>query len=189
VSDEKPSGPRWAKGDQVAVVAGRKNLGVRGEVFWVGENKYGPGWRYGLRDSMGETIWASEDNLGPPEEAPPEPEREVRPVLEKGTIVEITSGREGVGQQGEVFWVGDSRYGAGKRYGIKAQDGETWWADEAQVEVISAPAKQEAASSPDAAPSDPGAPPPPDAPMPEADEFADFVDEADAFPDDEDIPF
>ena len=183
VSEESKGGPRWAKGDRVAVVAGRKNLGVRGEIFWVGENKYGGGWRYGLKDSSGETVWSSEENLGAPEDAPPEPEREARPVLEKGTIVEITSGKEGVGEQGEIFWVGESRFGAGMRYGVKTQNEDTFWADEAQVEVISAPEKKAAA------PVDPSGPPPADAPMPEADDFADFADEADAFPDDGDIPF
>ena len=83
----------------------------------------------------------------------------------------------------QIFSMGESRFGAGMRYGVKTQNEDTFWADEAQVEVISAPEKKAAA------PVDPSGPPPADAPMPEADDFADFADEADAFPDDGDIPF
>ncbi len=51
----------------------------------------------------------------------------------KGSRIEITGGRRGVGVCGEVFWVGESRYSDGQRFGVRGDDGETYWVDESEV--------------------------------------------------------
>ncbi len=130
--------PLFGKGDRAAIVAGRAGVGVRGSVFWVGENKYGPGMRYGLRSDDGETFWVDETQIGREEDAPPPPPRAPRDdsaiALEKGARVEITGGPS-VGVRGEVFWTGASRYGNGMRYGVRSEDGESHWVDSHQVRV------------------------------------------------------
>jgi hypothetical protein len=52
--------------------------------------------------------------------------------LGKGSRVKITAGK-GLDQVGSIFWVGASRYGDGQRFGISADDGETYWVDESNV--------------------------------------------------------
>ena len=42
------------KGDRVKVTSGRSE-GVTGTVFWMGQNKYGPGDRFGVRGDDGQT--------------------------------------------------------------------------------------------------------------------------------------
>ena len=184
------SKPKYAAGDEVAIVGGKKNVGVRGVVFWTGENKYGPGFRYGVRDDDGEAYWVDEEKLGSPETAPPPPDKEPyvgKPELAKGTRVEITGGREGKGETGDVFWVGDSKFGKGKRYGVRGDDQETYWVDEKDLEVLREPSADEAAPAANrAAPT--GAPPNDDAPLPDPDDFADF-DDSYPEPPPEDIPF
>src|SRR5690606_23086762 len=99
----------------------------------------GPGVRYGLRGDDGETYWVDSTNIGSEAEAPPAPEpppADAKAPLAKGARVTITSGREGVGESGEVFWVGDSKFGKGMRYGVKSADGATYWADERDVTPI-----------------------------------------------------
>lgn len=183
---EKPEGkPPFQKGDRAAVVSGAKDLGVRGEVFWVGENKFGPGMRFGLRGDDGETYWVDEANIGTEADAPPAPEPpppDESPPIAKGARVEITGGKQGKGVVGEVFWAGESKYGPGMRYGIRAADDETYWADGRFVKQIEAPAEAAGGGGGD------GAPPIDDAPLPDPDEFADFADPMDEPPPD-DIPF
>ncbi len=133
---DKPT-PKFNKGDRLAITSGR-DAGVRGEIFWIGPNKYGPGMRYGLRTADGATHWVDEAELGPENEAPPEPERPKVEALEKGTQVKVVRGRD-AGAEGEIFWVGESRYGPGMRYGIRAPDGGTVWAASGEVEVTAAP--------------------------------------------------
>lgn len=131
--------PAFQNGDRAAIVKGRNNVGIRGQVFWIGENKYGPGVRYGLRGDDGESYWVDETNIGPEEGAPPAPDAaEPGEPLARGSRVSITKGRS-AGVVGEVFWVGDSKYGAGMRYGVKDEDGETHWADGREVELLAAP--------------------------------------------------
>ena len=92
MADDKPA---FDKGDRAAIVNG-KGAGTRGEVFWVGENKYGPGMRFGLRGDDGETYWIDETNIGSEDAAPPAPEipkREAGPALSKGDTVRITAGQ------------------------------------------------------------------------------------------------
>ena len=185
------SAPKWNKGDRAAIVAGRKNpLGIRGEVFWIGENKYGPGMRYGLKGDDGETYWCDETHLGSESDAPPAPEprpEDALPVLKKGSRVEITGGREGLGEKGEVFWVGDSKFGKGMRYGIRDGD-NTYWIDEQFVTLLSGPDEGGGGGDggrPSAGPvATDGAPPPLDDNF--ADEFSDDIDGG--WPSDDDAP-
>lgn len=164
---------KWNKGDRAAIVAGRKNPhGIRGEIFWVGDNKYGPGKRYGLKGDDGDTYWCDETHLGAEADAPPPPEprpEDARPVLKKGSRVEITGGREGVGEKGEVFWVGDSKFGKGMRYGVRDGDA-TYWVDEQFVTLLEAPAEDGSANAGGGAVATDGAPPPLD------DDFSDDLD-------------
>ncbi|MEM9188370.1 MAG: hypothetical protein AAGF12_04310 [Myxococcota bacterium] len=123
------------KGDRAAIVGGKKGLGVRGTVFWKGENKWGEGLRYGLKGDDGETYWLDEKFLGDEAGAPPAPEVTAPAALDKGDRVEIVKGSD-QGVAGTIFWVGDSKFGPGKRYGIKGEDDETYWADGTQVKAL-----------------------------------------------------
>jgi hypothetical protein len=139
------------KGDRVGILPGRQGAGMRGEVFWIGESRYGKGRRYGVRGDDGETYWVDEEQVGPEEQvpAPVLPEREERAPLAKGARVTITGG-EGAGQSGEVFWVGESRFGRGMRYGVRVDDEQTYWVDEHLCEPLeegSAPAAGEPAEA------------------------------------------
>ncbi len=146
---DKSESEKLEKGARVAIVSGRQGKGMRGEVFWVGESRYGKGFRYGVRGDDGETYWVDEKDVGP-EDAVPAPELPEQKALEKGTRVEITRGTS-AGARGEVFWVGESRYGKGFRYGVRADDGETHWVDGPGIEAIEGPPPP--ASSPRGAPS------------------------------------
>jgi hypothetical protein len=178
----------YAKGDRAAIVEGN-GTGMRGEVFWTGPNKYGPGFRYGLRGDDGATYWVNEEQLGPVD-AVPEPEIEVPPALDKGQRVRITGGREGVGVEGEIFWVGESRYGPGMRYGVRGPgEDETYWVDSPHVEPIGDPPEK---AAPEPAVATAAAAPPAfdDAPLPDEPDEAESGGFEDApFPDDDEIPF
>jgi hypothetical protein len=200
--------PRFEKGARAAVLSGKAPIGTRGEIFWTGPNRYGPGFRYGLKSADGATYWVDEADLGPEEGAPPEPPPRERtgPVLEKGDRVRIVRGKDGVGQEGEVFWTGESRFGAGMRYGVKNEAGDTFWVDEEVVEALprGAPRPEKSAAAAGTRRADPGSewpadpdysagadphrPPEDDAPFPDAADFDDDVPEPSGF-DDEDIPF
>ena len=105
----------------------------------------------------------------PPRPSPPP--RDAKPKLAKGTRVQITGGRDGAGETGEVFWVGESRYGKGNRYGIRGKDDATFWVDDEFVEPLDPPAGGDAG----AATADGHDP----APLPNPDDFAaDFADDA-----------
>jgi len=177
------------KGARVAITGGRKGAGMRGEIFWIGENKYGPGMRYGVRGDDAVTYWVDEEHLGPETAVPKPPEPELGPALEKGQRVEIVKGPD-KGVLGEVFWVGDSKFGPGKRYGIKGDDEETYWADEQLVEPSDAapPERAQAPAEASAAPSPGGGPPPEEAPFPDDAPFPEEGAPA-ADPFDDDVPF
>lgn len=64
--------------------------------------------------------------------------------MKKGDRVKIKSGK-GLGVCGSIFWEGASRYGDGKRFGMRGDDGETYWVDQSQVEEASGPAPVEEA--------------------------------------------
>lgn len=51
-------------------------------------------------------------------------------AFEKGAKVRILGGREGVGEVGEIFWWGDSKFGDGMRAGVTGEDGTKYWVDE-----------------------------------------------------------
>ncbi len=180
---------KYDKGARVAIVAGKQGKGMRGEVFWIGESRYGKGSRYGVRGDDGETYWIDEDKLGPEDAvpAPQLPEAESSP-LDKGTRVTVVRG-DHAGQVGEVFWVGESRYGKGPRYGVKGDDGQTYWVDGPGVEPLDEPGPSE--PGPKAAGSaelDDRAAFQDDAPLPDDGDFALPASE-DGYFDDEDPPF
>lgn len=196
---------KYEKGDRAAIVSGKQDVGVRGSVFWIGPNKWGPGMRYGLRGDDGATYWVDESNLGDEEGAPPAPEVEEveeREKLGKGDRVKIVKGREGVGKEGSIFWVGESRYGKGMRYGVKGDDEATYWADGTEVEKTEGAAPAPAASKGDGGGGfdasefdDSGYDAPPAAPAPMQDDAAWPGDDDYAEPEgaaevgEEDIPF
>lgn len=110
------------KGARVTIVRGRQGVGVSGEIFWKGPNKYGEGDRFGIRGDDGETYWISEEDVEPA--AGPPPELEPGRAYEKGDRVAFSQGgRDGTGT---VFWVGQSRHGPGQRLGVRddAPEGE-----------------------------------------------------------------
>lgn len=51
-------------------------------------------------------------------------------VFEKGATVKVVSGPEAVGMIGQIFWWGNSKFGAGMRAGVDGVDGEKYWIDE-----------------------------------------------------------
>ncbi len=199
---------KFDKGHRVGIVGGRSGKGMRGEVFWIGDSRYGKGARYGVRGDDGETYWIDEQHLGAEADvpAPVLPERKEAP-LEKGTRVRITRG-EGAGEEGEIFWVGPSRFGQGMRYGIRGSDEETYWVDGPGCEPIEqsgaagAPRDSSAEFRDDDAPA-PSAPdgrffddaPPSDTDArffddaPPSDTDARFFDDESPFDDDEEPPF
>ena len=110
---------------RVELVSG-KGKGVSGSVFWIGDNKYGPGKRYGIRGDDGDTYWATEDQVRESSAARPSAVPE-GPVPEKGAVVTFRAGGQEV--VGEVFWVGQSKSGPGHRLGVRDADGATHWVD------------------------------------------------------------
>jgi hypothetical protein len=128
---------KFEKGSRAAVVAGKKGVGVRGQVFWIGENKYGPGSRYGLRGDDGDTYWLDDTQIGPEsagQAAPPSQDKKPTasgPALDKGQRVVLKANQV----RGEVFWVGQSRYGDGMRYGVRDNDGNAHWVDAHELDV------------------------------------------------------
>ena len=55
--------------------------------------------------------------------------------IDKGNRVRILKGK-GKDQDGTVFWTGANNYGPGIRLGVRNDDGDTFWVNEDQVEVI-----------------------------------------------------
>lgn len=71
------------------------------------------------------------------------------PRFDKGGRAAIIAGRYPLGTRGEVFWTGENKYGQGMRYGLKGDDGVTYWLNDEEI------------GTEDGAPP---APPPPDRP-------------------------
>jgi len=90
---------------------------IRGKITWAGPNRYGSGFRYGIRADDGSTHWVDEDAITP--EAPPEPKGGVQ----KGSRVVVTGGPH-AGVEGDVY----TAAGAG-RFGVRDDDEETYWVD------------------------------------------------------------
>ncbi len=134
MSEEEES--ELPKGTKVDVVAG-KSSGKSGEIFWSGPNKYGPGVRYGVRDEDGEAHWVDAAHVVKsggasvaPAEQPKEPKAPRAPAkYKKGDTVTVAAGSV----SGEVFWVGDSKFGDGARYGVRDENGDTHWVDENEL--------------------------------------------------------
>ncbi len=142
---------KYEKGARAAIMAGAKGAGVRGEIFWIGENKYGPGMRYGLKGDDGQTYWVDEASLGAEDAAPPPPapkpgaaSADSGVTFDKGDRVTIAAG-PGSGKIGRVFWAGRSKYGPGMRYGVRDDDDTAHWLDAHEVKPAQAPAEQGAA--------------------------------------------
>lgn len=74
--------------------------------------------------------------------------------MEKGARVRIVGGRQGKGQLGNIFWKGPDKFNGGERFGVKADDGETYWVSERDVEEATGapPAKPAASGGPSASP-------------------------------------
>ena len=128
-----------SKGTHVVVVAG-KSEGTRGVVFWEGENKFGSGKRFGVKDANGDAHWVDEEHVeiddDPPKDAGGPPKQEqTEPPHEKGTAVRVIAG-DAEGAEGEIFWVGESKFRGGSRYGIKDENGDTHWADHDEVDPV-----------------------------------------------------
>ncbi len=179
---------KFSKGDRVGVVSGRAGKGMRGEVFWIGESRYGKGARYGVRGDDGETYWIDEANLGAETDGPePELPSEERAPLEKGARVRITRG-EGAGATGEVFWIGEKKFGRGLRYGVRADEGEETYG----VDDVACEPREAGAPAPKAKPA--ASAKPASKAEPSANEFADppagpaALDDDAPPPDDDDAP-
>lgn len=131
------------KGDRVTITGGKQGRGKSGTIFWKGQNKYGPGERYGVNGDDGSTYWVTEDNVERSAGTPPELPADDR-TYEKGERVAFD--RDGDEQHGSVFWTGKSRAG-GQRLGVRREpDGETVWIDARFVRPATAapPVAQEA---------------------------------------------
>jgi hypothetical protein len=59
--------------------------------------------------------------------------------VKKGDRVKITKG-PGKDTVGEIFWSGPNKWGGGERYGVRGDDGDTYWVNSADVEAASGPA-------------------------------------------------
>jgi len=112
------------KNSRVTIVRGKKGNGVSGTIFWVGDNRYGPGKRFGVRGDDGETYWVAEDLVEETKAAAPPPKPE-DPGVQKGATVTWTKGETVF--MGRVFWYGKSKQGSGHRIGVEDDQGETHW--------------------------------------------------------------
>jgi len=56
--------------------------------------------------------------------------------VDKGTRVKVFQGRKApIGTTGIIFWIGDNKYGEGKRIGLEGDNGETYWVPMDDVEA------------------------------------------------------
>lgn len=127
-----------AKGDRVKIIGGKQGVGEVGDVFWLGENKYGPGIRAGVKTEDGKTYWVDTNELGTPDAVVSESEIEAakeNSKFAKGDAIRITGG-EGSGSEGTIFWWGESKFGPGMRAGVEAEDGEKYWVDAEHLEAL-----------------------------------------------------
>jgi len=121
------------KGDRVSITGGKKGVGVSGEIFWIGKDKFGGGERYGVRGDDGDTYWVSSKQVEAADG--PAPAVEAGPTFAKGDRVSFRfKGQEG---SGSVFWLGENRYGPGQRLGVRPDDSEeAVWLDSRFAEKI-----------------------------------------------------
>lgn len=62
----------------------------------------------------------------------------------KGERVRIIGGREGIGEIGEIFWWGESKFGDGMRAGVSTEAGDKHWVDEEHLAWPDADVDEEA---------------------------------------------
>ena len=62
----------------------------------------------------------------------------------KGRYVKVLRGKS-KGYEGEVFWVGPSKWGGGERLGLRTSSGETAWANVGSCKVLETPALEASA--------------------------------------------
>ena len=108
----------------VAKVSEGPHAGVVGVLFWKGKSRMdAQRARFGLKDSEGTVYWLEETVLEKGE-LPMEPE-----AFRFGERVLAVEG-DARGKQGNVFWMGVSKYRPGiRRYGVRDDEGERWFAD------------------------------------------------------------
>ncbi len=70
--------------------------------------------------------------------------------IDKGSRVRILKGK-GKEQEGTVFWTGANNYGPGIRLGVRNDEGDTFWVNEDQVEVIEGEVADVSPAKPDGA--------------------------------------
>ena len=140
----------FTKGARVKVIGGRKSMGVTGTIFWIGDNKYGEGQRFGIRGDDGETHWVPEEHCEGTSETMEVPEA---PELSKGDEVTWMDGEMLL--SGHVFWLGPNKYGSGTRAGVKDPQGETHWFDTRRLQRAEG-ASSQVAPAPASAPPDAG---------------------------------
>lgn len=147
------------KGTRIRITAGRQGVGVVGTIFWVGENRFGGGSRFGVKGDDGATYWVNDKEVEALSKSDP---------LAGGPVAKHTFNRGDrvvfrVGEQqgvGEVFWIGQSRQGPGQRLGVRPDDSdEAVWIDGHQAEPtdqpnnsVPSPPRRPADDAPDFAP-------------------------------------
>ena len=106
---------------------------MTGTVFWTGPDQYSDGLRIGVRGDDGQTHWLNAEHVEAlePGDDPGPAEAE---TFDKGDQVSVEV--EGEPVEGEVFWVGENKYGPGQRLGVRDRDGETHWVDAARATRI-----------------------------------------------------
>jgi hypothetical protein len=129
------------RGARARVVGGKTAKGVTGTIFWIGDNKFGEGKRYGLKGDDGQTYWVPSehveaDDKPAPAVVPAMSASPPGPALVRGDRVAWRA-PDGDERWGEVFWVGASKRGDGAvRVGVKDPGGETLWFDASQLRVV-----------------------------------------------------
>ncbi len=57
--------------------------------------------------------------------------------MNKGSRVKVVKGKKvPIDTTGTIFWLGDNKFGEGKRAGIEGDDGETYWISLEHLEAI-----------------------------------------------------
>ncbi|RLB53160.1 MAG: hypothetical protein DRJ42_12755 [Deltaproteobacteria bacterium] len=97
---------------------------INGSITWVGPNRYGGGFRYGIRGDDGSQYWVDEDDVTPeidPADIDPN-------AIKKGSRVRVTGGKH-AGLEGDVYTAA-----AAGRFGVRDDNEDTYWVDEENLE-------------------------------------------------------
>lgn len=114
---------------EIAKVKEGPHAGVVGVLFWKGKSRLDETRaRFGLRDTEGTVYWL-EEKLLERGELPMEPI-----AFQFGDRVFAVDG-DARGKQGQVFWMGASKYRPGvRRYGVRNEDtGDSFFADSIEL--------------------------------------------------------